>query len=416
MGVRLGIRDVAATGLAALLLAAGMTVGGAAVGAAPSRPGSGASLPAPRDDPFYRPPAGWESTPPGTVLATRPVTVNGLGLPVPADSWQFLARSTDAKDAPTTVVGTLMVPRAPYPAGVRPLVSYQPATDSLGDQCNPSYKLRAGTEDELPLMLQALEQGWAVVVSDYEGPQSAFAAGRMAGHGVLDGIRGAEALPGTGLAGVRTPVGLWGYSGGGLASSWAAELQPRYAPELDIAGVASGGTPADMAAAARKIDGTIASGLVLLASTGLTRAYPEMLSLLNDRGRAMVQEIGDMCVGDAVRRFPFRHLDEFTVSADPLSEPVAVAVMDANHLGRQTPTAPVFLYHSILDELIPFPTAQTLQADWCRGGGHVTLYADAASEHSSLAVTGAPLAVGFLKARFAGVAVPDNCAAAAGGR
>ncbi len=421
MRVRLGIRDVAATGLAALLLAAGVTVGSGAAGAgpsatpgptvtaAPSWPGSDTSLPEPHDDPFYRPPAGWESTAPGTVLATRPVTVNGLGLRVPADARQFLARSTDAKDAPTTVVSTLMVPKAPYAAGARPLVSYQPATDSLGDQCNPSYKLRAGTEVELPLMMQALEQGWAVVVTDYEGPQSAFAAGRMAGHGVLDGIRGAEALPGTGLTGVKTPVGMWGYSGGGLATSWAAELQPRYAPELAVAGVASGGTPADMGAAARRIDGSIASGLVLLASTGLTRAYPEMLSLLNDKGRAMTREIGDMCVGDAVSRFPFRHLNEFTVSRDPLSEPVAVAVMEANHLGRQTPTAPVFLYHSIFDELIPFPTAQALQADWCRGGGHVTLYADPASEHSTLAVTGAPLAVGFLAARFASVDVPATC-------
>ena len=121
-------------------------------------------------------------------------------------------------------------------------------------------------------------------------------------------------MPGTGLTGVKTPVGMWGYSGGGLATSWAAELQPGYAPELHVAGVASGGTPADMVAAARRIDGTIASGLVLLASTGLTRAYPEMLSLLNDKGRAMVNEIGDMCIGDAVSRFPFRHLDEFTVS------------------------------------------------------------------------------------------------------
>jgi hypothetical protein len=401
---------------------AGLTVGSGAAGAGPSPtspstaagpsgPGWNTTVPEPRDDPFYRPPAGWESTAPGTVLATRQVTVNGLGLPVPANDWQFLVRSTDAKDAPTTVVGTLMVPKAPYAAGPRPLVSYQPATDSLGDQCNPSYKLRAGTEAELPLMMQALEQGWAVVVTDYEGPQNAFAAGRMAGHGVLDGIRGAEALPGTGLTGVKTPVGMWGYSGGGLASSWAAELQPRYAPELAVAGVASGGTPADMVAAARRIDGTIASGLVLLASTGLTRAYPEMLSLLNDKGRAMIREIGDMCVGDAVSRFPFRHLDEFTVSPDPLSQPVAVAVMEANDLGRRTPTAPVFLYHSILDELIPFPTVEALQADWCRGGGHVTLYADAASEHVSLAVTGAPLAVGFLAARFAGVAVPDNCGA-----
>jgi Secretory lipase len=407
---RLGMRDVAATGLALLLLAAGVTVGIGAASAGPSGLALGGStLVEPHDDPFYRPPAGFERTAPGTVLASRPVTVTSLGLPVPADAVQFLTRSTDAKGAPTTVVGTLMVPKTPYPAGPRPLVSYQPATDSLGDQCNPSYKLRAGTEAELPLMMQALEQGWAVVVTDYEGPDSAFGAGRMAGHGVLDGIRAAEALPGTGLTGVQTPVGLWGYSGGGLATSWAAELQAGYAPELGVVGAASGGTPADMGAAARRIDGTIASGLVLLASTGLTRAYPEMLSLLNDRGRAMIKEIGHMCVGEAVSRFPWRHLNEFTVSRDPLSEPVAATVMEANHLGRLTPKAPVFLYHSVFDELIPYATARQLQADWCRGGGHVTLYSDAASEHSSLAATGAPLAVGYLASRFAGAAVPADC-------
>jgi secretory lipase len=412
MHARLGIRDLAATGLAALLLAAGVTVGIGAASAGPSGPGSpgssGSSLVEPNNDPFYRPPAGFEAKAPGTVLASRSVTVNGLGLPVPADSTQFLVRSTDAKGAPTTAVGTLMVPRTPYVNGARPLVSYQPATDSLGDQCNPSYKLRAGTEGELPLMMEALQQGWAVVVTDYEGPQNAFTAGRMAGHGVLDGIRGAETLPGTGLDG-KTPVGMWGYSGGGLATSWAAELQPGYAPELNLAAVASGGTPADMGAAARQIDGGIASGLVLLASTGLTRAYPEMLSLLNDKGRAMINEIGDMCIGEAVSRFPFRHLNEFTFSKDPLSEPVAKTVMEDNHLGRLTPKAPVFLYHSVLDELIPFRSAQQLQADWCKGGGQVTLYADPLSEHSSLAVSGSPLAVGYMAARFAGAPVPANC-------
>ena len=408
MNRRIGIRDLAATGLALLLLTAGVTVGVGAASAGPGWGGSG-SLAEPNDDPVYRPPAGFESSVPGTVLASRPVSVNGLGIPVPADSQQFLVRSTDAKGEPTTVVGTLMVPKAPYPGGARPLVSYQPATDSLGDQCNPSYKLRAGTEYELPLMMQALQNGWAVVVTDYQGPKMAFTAARMAGHGVLDGIRAAEALPDTGLDGVKTPVGLWGYSGGGLATSWAAELQPGYAPELNIAGVASGGTPADFEAAVRQIDGGIASGLVLLASTGLTRAYPEMLALLNDAGREMVQRIGDMCIGDAVSAFPFRHLKEFTTSQDPLSEPVAKTVLGLNHLGRQAPKAPVFLYHSVFDELIPFASVQALQRDWCGAGGHVTLYADALSEHSSLAASGAPLAVNYLASRFAGVDVPSTC-------
>jgi hypothetical protein len=173
--------------------------------------------------------------------------------------------------------------------------------------------------------------------------------------------------------------------------------------------VASGGTPADLTAAARQIDGGPASGLTLLAAAGLSRAYPEMLSLLNEQGRRMLTQIGDMCIEDAVMAFPFRRLNEFTDSADPLAEPVAIEVMEDNHLGRVAPAAPVFLYHSVADELIPFATALELRADWCRRGSAVAFYPDVASEHSSLAITGAPLAVGYLASAFAGTTMPDTC-------
>ena len=66
----------------------------------------------------------------------------------------------------------------------------------------------------------------------------------------------------------------------------------------------------------------------MLAATGLTRDYPEMLTLLSDKGREMVARIGDMCIGEAVSSFPFRNLNEFTNSKDPLAEPVAKAVLD----------------------------------------------------------------------------------------
>ncbi|MGH9040461.1 MAG: lipase family protein [Acidimicrobiia bacterium] len=406
---RVRVRDLIATLMATLALAAGVLTGSGPASAGSTRPaGSAGALAGPDADPFYRPPAGFESAAPGTVFASRAVTVKGLGLPVPVAAHQFLVRSSDAHDAPVAVAGTVMVPSGPYP-GTRPLVSYQPAIDSLGDQCNPSYTLRAGTEKELGLMMQALMLGWAVVVTDYQGPDDAFAAGRMAGHAVLDGIRAAVSLPEAGLAGTATPVGMWGYSGGGLATSWAAELQPAYAPELNVVGVASGGTPADLIAAARQVDGGLASGLVLLASAGISRAYPEMLALLDEDGRAMLDRIGDMCVGEAVASFPFRRLNEFTHSADPLSEPVAVEVMERNHLGRQAPGAPVFLFHSLFDELIPHGVARQLSSDWCAQGVTVSFYTDVLSEHSSLAVTGAPLAVSYLGSRFAGLPAPNTC-------
>jgi Secretory lipase len=39
----------------------------------------------------------------------------------------------------------------------------------------------------------------------------------------------------------------------------------------------------------------------------------------------------------------------------------------------------------------------------------VTFYTDVLSEHNSLAVTGAPAAVGYLAARFHGVPATGNC-------
>jgi pimeloyl-ACP methyl ester carboxylesterase len=371
---------------------------------------SAAAIPEPAADPFYVPPAGYETATPGTILRTRSVTVTALGVPVPVQSTQMLVRSSDAHGRPAAVVSTLMVPQSAYAGpGTRPLLSYQPATDSLGDQCNPSYTLRTGTEKELPLISSGLSRGWAVVVTDYQGPRNAFGAGRMAGHAVLDGIRAAERLPSTGLAGVATPVGLWGYSGGGLATGWAAQLQPSYAPELAVRGVASGGTPADLEAAGRQIDGGPFSGLLLLAAVGLSREYAELLTLLNDGGRAMADRIGDMCLAEATLSYPFRRLNEFTTPPDPLGTPVAQTVLNDNEMGGARPSAPVYLYHSRFDQLIPYASAQALKSSWCRLGARVQLYTDVLSEHNVLAVTGAPAAVSYLGARFAGTPAPSNC-------
>ena len=53
------------------------------------------------------------------------------------------------------------------------------------------------------------------------------------GYFTLDGIRAALGAERLGLS-PSAPVALWGYSGGGLATAWAAELCADYAPELDI--------------------------------------------------------------------------------------------------------------------------------------------------------------------------------------
>jgi hypothetical protein len=399
--IRRVVRRWTIVAIAALVLAGGF--GGTA------SPASAAAIPEPANDPFYQPDPGFEATAPGTVLRSRSVSVNLIGIPFPVRSRQALVRSTDAKGQPIAVVTTLMVPLTPWFVGKRPLVSYQAATDSLGDQCNPSYTMRTGTEKELPLMALALLRGWAVVSTDYQGPRNAYGPGRLEGQAVLDGIRGVESLPGTGLAGASTPVGMWGYSGGAIATSWAAELQPTYAPELNIKGVASGGTPASFRDARTLMDGSIFSGLLLGGAIGMGREYPEIMHVWNADGLALVEQVKDMCVAELALTAPFKRLSDYSDLDDPFADPIVSTVLDENTLGGGAPTAPVYLYHSVFDELIPFGSAEVLRDQWCAQGVSVDFYADVLSEHNILAVTGAPAAVAFLGARFSGRPAPNDC-------
>jgi hypothetical protein len=219
------------------------------------------------------------SPPPGTVTSSTPTTITTLGLPLKVQAWRLQYASTDTAGAPETDVATVLSPNVASATAPRPLLSYQVAEDALSTQWAPSTELQRGDEAETPLILAALEQGWAVVVPDYEGPQSQWTAGVQAGRGVLDAIRAAESFAPLGLTGSSTPVGLWGYSGGGQASAWAAELQPSYAPELHLAGVAEGGVPVNVGDVARKINGGPFSGMYFGAGIGLSRAYPQLINL-----------------------------------------------------------------------------------------------------------------------------------------
>jgi Secretory lipase len=367
--------------------------------------------PVPPDaDAFYAAPANLAGLANGAVIRSRQVSVTGLGIPLPVRAWQLLYRSSDAHGQPVADATTLLVPAVPFIGnGPRPLLAYQTAEDSLGTICAPSFTLRAGVEKELTLMAPALLQGWAVAVSDYEGPQSQYGVGAQAGHAVLDGIRAVRSFPGGGVSG--SPVGLLGYSGGALATGWAAEQQPAYAPELSLVGAAEGGTPADLDAAFGAIDGSAFAGIGFGAIVGISRGYPEvdLASVLNAAGQQLVGDIAHACVAELAARYPFRHLDEFTTVPDAVHLPRFAPVLAATRLGQATPATPIFNYHATHDELVPVASVDSLVATYCAAGVRVQTYRDQLGEHNSLAVSGAPLALSWLADRFAGKAAPSNC-------
>ncbi|WP_280497879.1 lipase family protein [Nocardia asiatica] len=385
----------------------------AALGAAPM---AYAELPPPDLDPFYAAPADLVHYRNGAVLDSRPIAL--FGLPLPISTWQVKYRSSDASDDPVADVATVMVPMLPwFGPGARPLLSYQVPEDSLGTRCAPSFALRGGWDTgavntliDTPFMAEALRRGWAVVVSDYEGPRSRFLDGVNSGRGVLDGIRAARDFPPAGL-GPATPIGAWGYSGGAFATLWAAQIQPWYAPDVRFAGITSGGVPADWPAIAREADGTLQAGLALLILFALARNDPgaALAELLNDRGHAALVENGAACGSDLVPKYAGAWVDDFAIVPDLLTHPAFRAATAAQELGGSAPVAPMYLYHSLTDDVIPVAGFTDLVGRYCALGASVTSVHSMLPTHNPAAIGEAPGAMNFLADRFAGLPVAPGC-------
>ncbi|WP_348762446.1 lipase family protein [uncultured Salinisphaera sp.] len=369
-------------------------------------PAPGDDIAIPDNDPFYRSPASVRlaALAPGTVVRYRPIVARSYKLGyVQAHAWQFVYISRDTHGAPIADTASLLIPA---PARGR-LLSYQVAYDALNPVCNPSQELLRGTMLEQRFVSAALRRGWSVVLPDHEGPDMAYLSGRQAGHAVLDGLRGAHRLTGR----PDDPIGLWGYSGGGFATLWAAQMAVDYAPGLPIKGVAAGGVPGDLDRVAEHLDGHAFAGLYFQAFFGLANAYPEidLERLLNDKGRAVEQRLSTSCLGQWLSgvRDPllsglgFASFADYTTVDAPREQPDIQAILSANRLGEQRLVAPLYYYHGALDPIVGRDQARALLARYC--DLHSPLVYDwALGEHILAALTQADDALDFLDARAAG--------------
>ncbi len=139
--------------------------------------------------------------------------------------WQIKYRSTNSSGDPIPAVTTVIKP-INSPTDM-PVLSYQAIVNSLGLKCAPSAALFTGEIKDVFGLPLALAQGWAVAIPDHLGPDSAYGAAKLGGMITLDGVRALKRLPELRLS--NSPVALAGYSGGGMATAWAAALNPTYA-------------------------------------------------------------------------------------------------------------------------------------------------------------------------------------------
>jgi pimeloyl-ACP methyl ester carboxylesterase len=383
----------------------------AAAPASPAAPGSAKTCSlAPAGNAFYVPPKPLPPGRHGDVVRCRQVTS-----PVPgARAWQILYISTSVSGARTAVSGTVLVPTAAH-TGPRPVVAYASGTQGWGDQCAPSREMESGTFDEQFAVNNLLAQGWAVAVTDYPGlgtpGAEQYSVGIAEGHAVLDALRAATLLPGAGLS-TKAPIAIEGYSQGGGAAGWAAELASRYAPALRLRGVAMGGTPANLQAVANNINGSAFFAFLGGSALGFNAAYParHLLSDLTSAGRAAMAKLGTMCQEQALATYAGKRIQDYTKGGiNPLPEKRWQQVLDANDLGAIRPLVPVLQYHGRADEVIPYRVEAALHRQWCAKGVKTQL-TSYPGEHVTTQVEAQTQVVSWLRARLAGTTpAPSNC-------
>ncbi|MBD2759672.1 triacylglycerol lipase [Yimella sp. cx-573] len=380
----------------------------------------------------------------GAIVRSQPMTIAwwlpGILSSLPAKATRVMYKTTDSTGAPAGVTGAYLEPKTAWSGpGPRPLVVLLPGTQGQGDQCAPSMGLERpitvsgetftiGYENIA--MNKLLSKGVAVMVTDYVG---LGATDRLhtyvnridQGRAALDAARAARSVPGATVT-AQSQVGLYGYSQGGGSTASAAELQPTYAPDVQLAGAAAGAPPANLKETLKGIDGSAIAGAAGWSLNGFVQAYPQLRRYVdtetNAAGKAALKDLSTMCTGDIIFKYPFAKSSSWTVSGKPMSavidaNPAVGAVLDQQRLGTLRPTAPVRVSTGVVDDIVPHAQARQLAVDWCARGANVTyvpvpglnLGNKTVLNHVTPMIKDLDPATTWLMDRLAGKPVTDNC-------
>lgn len=331
------------------------------------------NVPLPPDrDCFYRPPQGWETKKPGTVLSSR----SAIKPPIAGYSaYNILYRTTDSNEKPTYAVTTVFAPNTV--SKPHSLVSYQHNYNSADVNDSPSFKIYNDTQKWGPIEISPtqvfvqsyLQRGWFVNLPDFEGPLAAFGAGHMAGHATLDSIRATLSM--IYAIGMPKPMGsdpahpkvaMYGYSGGAFATEWAAELKSTYAPELDIAGAGTGGLFPNAIDTISKLD------------AGLLRPLIQGIATMHDEAQSVViGALGQSTWSDAVKALKKASSTDLrnTILPHLTSSPIVAGILNRDvSLGRiGVPKMPLLIHRADGDEYSTTADSIKLRDDYCRNAG-----------------------------------------------
>jgi hypothetical protein len=380
---------------------------------------------------------------PGTVLKTRTIAWHVASIALPVTVVQLLYRTTDAQGRADTDVTSVLLPPGGVIASAR-LIGYGSYYDSLNPEDEPSVTFAgaaysSGTElttiettDLAPLLLA----GDTVSVADTEGQTADFAAGPEYGYTTLDGIRAALNSTATNLS-PSAKVALIGYSGGAIATSWAAQEAPSYAPDVEsrLVGASMGGLLVDPDHNLHYIEGSSTwAGVMPMAIVGLGRAYGISFSqYLSANGNAVIAAIQNDNINEAEDDYAGITWSDLAATPYPEPEYVPPLVTIANRLilgsagmpkvpefiaqgtgGQQDGTDPSAAYGAG-DGVMVAGDVRSYAREVCASGDPVDYQQFTDLSHEETEVPWLAETLPWLTTRFAGTTAPQDCSTIAPG-
>lgn len=387
---RIADRVVAVVLLAAALLAA-----------VPESSVAAASAAATLDD-FYVVPAPLAAGAPGELIRFEPVASDTEQVTV-----RIMYHSRDRSGRDRAVTGIVTYPTAPPPPGGWPVIATAPGTSGLVSPCATS---RSGAPAPT-FGLTAVGVRTDYIGLGPIGEIQPYLSRVSEAHAVIDAVRAARNLPGTG-AGDRWLV--VGHSQGGHAALAAHELGEVYAPELELLGAVPIAPGAMLDRVYNPIDRIVANIVGVMALYGAPSEYPEIdpLDYVGPQTAAVAASVLTTdCLDTIISAFLSVPPDQFYVN-DPAQTEPARSILLANDVGNVAVETPVLLVQGTSDAIVFPARTYDLLARLCEHG-QVTEYAEyAGADHNTVVPAAHERIATWLAARLAGMPAVDSCSAA----
>jgi acetyl esterase/lipase len=347
---------------------------------------------------------------PGTIIRQEPA----LGAPDGATGLRILYRSTGLRNEPIAASALVVIPRG-SPQGDRPIVAWAHPTSGIVQKCAPS--LARHKFDGIQGLGRMIGRGYVVVATDYPGLGTPgthpYLVGVSEARAVIDSVRAVRTLPDVG-GGSR--YAAWGHSQGGQAVLFTGIISERYAPELDLVGVAAAAPATDLRTLMRD-DFATTGGKNLTAMTlwSWARVYGASIDkVVEPAAMPTVDALANKCL-ETIFDFLERQHTGKPLETTFLSVPDVTRIdpwqslMKENTPGVLPKRLPVLLAQGTGDTTVRSVVTESYMRSLCAAGSAVRMMVLPNIGHAFIGRDSADAAVDWMTDRFEAKLAPSDC-------